>query len=44
MYILRGWSAVWPMASLTDIDSHTGDCSQPSREHEAFDSEKDLGF
>ena len=43
MYILRGWSAIWPMASLTDMDSHTGD-SMPSREHEAFDSEKDLGF
>ena len=22
VYILCGWSVVWPMASLTDIDSH----------------------
>ena len=44
VYTLCGWSVVRPMASLTDVDSHTGDCSQPSRECEAVDSEKDLGF
>ena len=42
--MLCGWSVVWPTASLTDMDSHTGDWSQPSREYEAVDSEKDLGF
>ena len=44
VYILFGWSVVRPMASLTDMDSHTGDCLQPSREYEAVHSEKDLGF
>ena len=44
VYILCGWSIVRPMVSLTDMDSHTGDCSQPSREYEAVHSEKDLGF
>ena len=44
VYILCGWSVVRPMASLTDMESHTGDCSQPSREYEAVHSEKDLGF
>ena len=44
VYILCGWSVVRPMASLTEMDSHIGDCSQPSREYEAVDSEKDLGF
>ena len=44
VYMLCGWSVVRPMASLTDMDSHIGDCSQPSRECEAVHSEKDLGF
>ena len=39
VYILCGWSVVWPLASLTDMDSHTGDCSRPSREYEAVHSE-----
>ena len=29
-------------ASLTDVESYTGDFSQPSGEYEAADSEKDL--
>ena len=28
--------------SLTDMESHTGDWSQPCTEYEAADSEKDL--
>ena len=44
VYTLCGSSLVRPMASLTDMDSHTEDCSQPSRECEAVNSEKDLVF
>ena len=44
IYILCGWSIVRPIASLTDMDSPTGDSSWPSREYEAVDSEKDLVF
>ena len=39
VYILRGWSVVRLMASVTDMDSHTGDYSRPSREYKADGSE-----